>query len=94
LVTRLDSTLCSYYDLQNLKHFYPTIVSIDGLALHDSNYQTVRTNLESIWKLALNVCEEAQFFSYDQVPNFLISQMWHSRFGNEAFETILNRLTM
>jgi hypothetical protein len=93
LVTRQDSTLCSFDDLQCLKHLYPTVVSVEGLARHNSDNQKILANLEAIWKIALDVCEEAQFFTYDQVPNFLISQMWHSRFGNEAFEMLLNRLT-
>lgn len=92
LVCRLNSTLCSYYDLQSLKHIY-TIISVEGLSRHDSYEQTIFDNLDTIWKFSFDVCEAAQSFPYEQVSNFLISQMWQSRFGDEAFEMLVNRLT-
>lgn len=92
LVTPSTSILCSYNDLESLKHLYPTIVSIDGLARHNTPEQEISKNLETIWRSALNICEEAQFFNFEEVPYFLTGYMWHSRFGNESFETLLNRL--
>lgn len=93
LVARRNATLCSFQDLQQLSHLYPTIVSTEALKQHDNNRTTTLGSLETIWKLALDVCEEAQHFDTHQLQNFMVSQMWCRRFGSECFEMILHQLT-
>lgn len=94
MVTPLNSTLCSYNDLQCLNTIYPTIVTIPGLERHNDGQTTVLNCLETIWRQALNICTEAQFYNHQYVQQFLISQMWRLKFGQDSFETLLYQLSL
>lgn len=93
LVANLNSTICSFYHLQALQHYYPTIVSTDGVSRHDTPLQDLFHNLEVIWKPALLVCEEAECYTHEEVQQFLVRQLFRQRFGNESFQTLLNELS-
>ncbi|KAJ8980915.1 hypothetical protein NQ317_011556 [Molorchus minor] len=86
LVTPYNSILCSRKDFECLKSLYPTIVSIKDLTRHNNEKQNVFTNLASIWKTVLDVCEEAQFHNSFYIRQFVVGHMWRRRYGERAFE--------
>lgn len=92
LVVPLNSHLCSYNDLQQLNNLY-TIISIDGIARHNTETQNVFNNLETIWKNILPVCEEAQLLNHQLMQQYLMSQMWRNRFGHDSFECLLYQMS-
>lgn len=93
IVANLNSTICSFYHLQALQHYYPTIVSTDGVSRHDSALQSLVSNLGVIWRPAWIVCEEALCYTQDEVQQFLVRQLFRQRFGSESFQTLLNELS-
>lgn len=93
LVANLNSTVCSFYHLQALQHYYPTIVSTDGISRHDNPLQSLVSNLGVIWRPAWIVCEEALCYTHEEVQQFLIRQLFRQRFGSESFQTLLNELS-
>lgn len=93
LITPSTSTLCSFDDLLPLQTIYPTIVSVTQLAQHNNDNQNVSTNLETIWKQVLDICEEAQFHCTSYIDLFVVSHMWKAVYGNEAFERLLFQIS-
>ncbi|KAJ8964514.1 hypothetical protein NQ314_004809 [Rhamnusium bicolor] len=93
LITPFSSTLCSYDDFECLRTLYPTIVSTRDLARHDDGERTLSSNMETIWKSVLDVCEFAQFYNSSHIQQFIISHMWRSRYTEEAFELLLYELS-
>uniref|UniRef100_V5GG02 Uncharacterized protein n=1 Tax=Anoplophora glabripennis TaxID=217634 RepID=V5GG02_ANOGL len=93
IVTPVRSTLCSHSDFQSLATIYPTIVSVDVLAKHNNDHQNVFTNMETIWKQVLDICEEAQFYCSSYIDLFVVSHMWRAVYGNEAFERLLFQIS-
>ncbi|CAH0554921.1 unnamed protein product [Brassicogethes aeneus] len=94
LVVPSESQLCSYADFLPLKNLYPTIVTVGCLKRHNTPQTTCEENLEIIWKQASNVCAQAQLYNNNNVQQYLTSQMWHQRFGNEAFERLLHQFSI
>lgn len=91
LVARHNATVCSFDDLQSLRHLYPTIVSVEQLAQFDCEQRGIASIMEVIWRLAVDICEEAQFYSASQVQHYLMMHMWRRKFGSESFEMLLNQ---
>lgn len=92
LVVNLTTAVCSYEVLQSLRHLYPLIVTYEGLQRHDSQLQSALNNLETIWEEALGICEEAQYFTRLKMKFFLCNRMWVRKFGEDAFEMLLEQL--
>ncbi|KAJ8918881.1 hypothetical protein NQ315_011173 [Exocentrus adspersus] len=93
LITPHTSTLCCYSDFEQLQVLYPIIVTTEELAKHNTDQQNVFTNLETIWKEVLNICEEAQFYCTSYIDLFLRSRMWALVYGNESFERLLYQIS-
>lgn len=93
IVSNLNSSLCSFYALQGLKHLYPIIVSVDSLERHNTVDQNVLNNLKEIWKDAISICDYAQSNIQNEVHSSLINFMWSRKFGTEAFEVLLNQMS-
>lgn len=92
LVVNLNAHVCSYDILQSLRHLYPVIVTTEGLQRHDSPFTNVMDNLKTIWEGALTICEEAQYFGPKKMKYFITSQMWTRKFGDKAFEMLLEQM--
>lgn len=93
IVSNLNTTVCAYRHLLALKHYYPIIVTTDGVSRHDTPLQSLMGNLQVIWKPILDICEEAQGYSMGKVQQFLFQHVWRQRFGNTSFQILLNQLT-
>lgn len=72
---------------------YPVIVSTVDLLRHDSPLQSLAANLQVIWRPALKVCEEAQYYRHAEVNVFLARYLFCQLFGKQTFEMLLNQLT-
>lgn len=92
IVCNRNSSYCSLSILQALNHLYPTIISVESLEMHNSEYQNILTNLQTIWQPAMDLCSEASLSDLN-THAFLINKMWNRNFGVQAFEALLNQLS-
>lgn len=94
LVADPNAKVCSYNDLLACKE-YPTIVSIQDLMRHNKPDSTILQNLETIWDPAVRICEEAQYYSQQEVQSYLYNMMWRRRYSrtpSSALESLLHHI--
>lgn len=94
LIAPMENNACSYNDLLPLKDMFPTIISVETLRRHNTNRVCCEDNLDVIWRKALDVCEQAQFYNHMHIQQYLTSYMWQQMFGAESFERLLHQFSI
>nr|CAH7742726.1 unnamed protein product [Callosobruchus chinensis] len=92
LIVPSNSILCSHADFMDLKYLYPLIIGTDDLGRHDNEHRTISGILDTIWREAVNICEEAQRYGHELISQYIIGRMWRQRYGNNAFEMLVYQL--
>ncbi|GJQ84025.1 hypothetical protein Trydic_g10490 [Trypoxylus dichotomus] len=79
LVIDLDSTGISDATYSKLKNNYRIVVHLESLERHNTESQSLLSNLETIWRPALDICEFANY--QNDIGSYYTSFLWNQRFG-------------
>lgn len=92
LIIPSKSKLCSQEDFKTLGHLYPLIVTTEDLSRHDNAEQNLFENLDTIWKEVIEICSEVQYYTSENIRQYIIGHMWRRKYGQNSFERLVYNL--